>query len=166
MNDIAYKNMMDFDPFQNTIGYDKMFDRIYAHATDFNTGKSQKYPPYNIIKVSDNNFEIEMAIAGFTEDELDIMTEDGILTVRGSSIEDGTDENYIHRGIARRDFIRKFTISDTIEINGASMENGLLKIRLENIIPEHKKAKRIQISGNGNGVGSKKEPQFLTENEV
>lgn len=158
MTEKTFENMMTFDPFSNTIGYDRMFNRMNELFGEFNNFKPQKYPPYNILKKDDNTFEIEIAVAGFKEEEIEIMVDEGILTIKGSSKSDMDDSNYFHRGIASRDFIRKFSLSDTIEINGATMNHGLLTIELENVVPEHKKPKKISIGGSTN-----KEPEFLTE---
>jgi molecular chaperone IbpA len=142
-----------YDPF-TTVGFDRIFDRITRmHET---ATKATGYPPYNITKNADTVYSIEMAVAGFTESDLDITLKEGILTVKGNA-EAKEDKNYVHRGIAARSFVRTFTLADTIEITGASLENGMLIIGLENVIPEAKKEKKIAISSH------KTKPELLVE---
>lgn len=137
------------------VGFDRIFDRM--HTLNKLQPKQTNYPPYNIVKTGDNRYDVEIAVAGFEEDEISITVEDGILTVTGSSKikEDDGEFDYIHKGIATRDFTRKFTLSDTIEVRGADMHNGILSIVLENVIPEHKKPRSIAIGNT--------EAQLLTE---
>jgi molecular chaperone IbpA len=142
-----------YDPF-TTVGFDRIFDRITRmHET---TTKATGYPPYNIMRNTDTQYSIEMAVAGFTEADLDITLKEGILTVKGNA-EAKEDKNYVHRGIAARSFVRTFTLADTIEISGASLENGMLIICLENMIPEEKKERKIAISS------YKSKPELLVE---
>ena len=155
----AFNSLMDFDPHQNTIGYDRMFDRVNRMLQDINGQVNQKYPPYNIIRHEDN-VSIELAVAGFAQDDINITVTDGILTIEGSKTEKLGNDKYIHKGIGTRSFTRKFSLSDNTEIVGASMENGMLVIGLKEVVPEHKKPRQIAIT-NGNTVKSEKE--FLTE---
>lgn len=125
------------DPF--FIGFDKMIDKL-SSATP---GQSN-YPPYNIIKTEENHYELQLAIAGFSKDELEIEVKDGVLHIEGrKDIEDA--KTYLHKGISARAFRRTFTLADTIVVNGADLADGILTITLENIIPEEKKAKKIAI---------------------
>jgi len=128
----------DFDPF--AIGFDRLFERLSTIDTGSN------YPPYNIIKHDENSYVIEVAVAGFAEDELEVEVHDGILTISGSSKMDENSPTYVHRGIARRDFVRKFTLADTVEVVAAQVINGMLQVRLDNHIPEHKKPRKIPLS--------------------
>jgi len=137
---------MDFDPFHSTIGYDRMLDRINRALNDFPTHVKQKYPFYNIIRHTENETELEIAVAGFSEDDINVSVSEGILTIEGSSEDSVDPSKYLHKGIGTRSFTRKFSLSDTTEVTGARMENGLLKISLETIVPEHKKTKQIPIS--------------------
>lgn len=141
------------DPF--AVGFDRIFDRL--HTLNTLQAKQGNYPPYNIIKTGDNRYDVEIAVAGFDQDEISITVEDGVMTVTGSSKikEDDGEFDYIHKGIATRDFSRKFTLSDTIEVRGADMHNGILSIVLENVVPEHKKPRSIAIGNT--------EAQLLTE---
>tara|TARA_B110000483_G_scaffold111356_1_gene135456 strand:+ start:190 stop:639 length:450 start_codon:yes stop_codon:yes gene_type:complete len=131
-----------YDPF-TTVGFDRIFERIQAMNQPTDRG-SQKYPPYNITKESDTTYIVEMAVAGFTEDSLDIQVKEGVLTVEGK-VEDSTDKEYIHRGIAARAFTRTFTLAETVVVKDAGLENGMLRILLENVIPEEQKPKKIKI---------------------
>ena len=135
------------------VGFDRIFDRM--HTLNTVQGKQSNYPPYNIIKKGDSLYEVEIAVAGFLKSEITIELEDGVLTVTGKRepLNDGID--FIHKGIAERDFTRKFTLSDTIEVRGADLNSGILSIVLENVIPEHKKPRTIAIGDS--------EAQLLTE---
>jgi len=131
-----------YDPF-TTVGFDRIFERIQAMHQPTDRG-TQKYPPYNITKESDTTYIVEMAVAGFTDDSLDIQVKEGVLTVEGK-VEDSTDKEYIHRGIASRAFTRTFTLAETVIVKDAGLENGTLRILLENVIPEEQKPKKIKI---------------------
>ena len=129
------------------IGFDRMLDRMNAvnNTTQRNTSN---YPPYNIVKVDEDNFNIELALAGFTDKDIDITLKDGVLYVEGNQ-GDNDEKQYLHRGLSARSFRRSFTIADTIVVNGADFVNGILTISLENVIPEEKKPRKIAIN-NGN----------------
>jgi molecular chaperone IbpA len=127
------------DPF--FIGIDRVFDRMHQQ-----TPGQGNYPPYNIAKVDDDHYVIEIAVAGFTESELDVEVKDGVLFVEGKK-EDDDQTEYLHKGISARQFKRSFTLSDTIVVKGAAYNNGILTIDLENVIPEEKKPRKIKISG-------------------
>ena len=142
------------DPF--AVGFDRIFDRL--HNLNALQVKQGNYPPYNIVKRSDDIYEVEIAVSGFAEDEINIELEDGVMTVTGKKNTEESKVDYIHKGIAERDFTRKFTLSDTIEVRGADLNNGILSIVLENVIPEHKKPRTIEI-------GKDDTQQFLTESE-
>lgn len=125
------------DPF--FIGFDKMFDKLAS-----STPGQSNYPPYNIIKTEDNKYELELAIAGFSRDEIEIEVKDGVLSIEGrKDVEEG--KNYLHKGISARAFRRVFTLADTIVVKGADLADGILTVDLENIIPEEKKPKKIEI---------------------
>lgn len=121
------------------IGFDKMLNKLSA-----TTPGQTNYPPYNIIKTEENHYELQLAIAGFSKDELEIEVKDGVLHIEGrKDVEDA--KTYLHKGISARAFRRTFTLADTIVVNGADLADGILTITLENIIPEEKKAKKIAI---------------------
>ena len=125
-----------------SIGFDNLFDRLF----DIDLESSNSYPPYNISKVDDNNYVIEMALAGFNKDDIEIELSDAELTVRSKKREDSNkDVNLIHQGISHRSFNRKFTLSEEILVKNAEMKNGMLIIKLEKFIPENKKPKLINI---------------------
>ncbi len=140
-NTISSIDKHRFTPF--TVGFDELFDRLL----DLDVNTSTGYPPYNIIKSDDYNYVIEMAIAGFSKDQIEIELSDGELSVRSKN-NDKTDEenkNLIHQGISYRSFKRKFTLSDEIRVQNADLKDGMLRIKLEKLIPEHKKPKLISI---------------------
>ena len=125
-----------------SIGFDNIFDRLF----DIDLESSNSYPPYNISKVDENNYIIEMALAGFNKDDIEIELADSELTVRSKKREDSNkDVNLIHQGISHRSFNRKFTLSEEILVKNAEMKNGMLIIKLEKFIPENKKPKLISI---------------------
>ena len=125
-----------------SIGFDNLFDRLF----DMDLESSNSYPPYNISKIDDNNYVIEMALAGFNKDDIEIELADSELTVRSKKREDSNkDVNLIHQGISHRSFNRKFTLSEEILVKNAEMKNGMLIIKLEKFIPENKKPKLISI---------------------
>lgn len=132
------------DPF--FIGFDRVLDRVdRMHGT----AEQSNYPPYNIFRVDDDNYIIEIALAGFSQSEIDVEIKDGVLTVEGKKDKESEEKNYLHKGISARQFRRKFTLSDTIVVHGADFENGILTVSLENVIPEEKKPRKINI-GDGN----------------
>jgi molecular chaperone IbpA len=125
------------------------------------------YPPYNIVKVEDNKYVIEMAVAGFGKHNIDIEIQDGTLLVSGHTdvgdmVKEGLENTYLYKGISDRNFKRSFNIADTIEIKNAELFNGMLKIWLERIIPESKKPKKIEIVDPQSDKPSS-EKQFLQE---
>jgi molecular chaperone IbpA len=139
---------MDLSPFyRNTIGIDRLFDRIMGqidHASNANTN----YPPYNILKIGEETFEIQVAVAGFTQGEFEVTVNDGELVITGEKIPEATlvGTEYIHQGISARKFIRTFTLADYVEVVTAEAKDGILSIRLERKIPEAAKPKTIAIA--------------------
>ena len=125
------------------VGFDRQFDRLWDYAN--HQAESTGFPPYNIVKHTDFEFSIEMALAGLTKEDIEVEVSDGTITVK--SVWDSKAENaeVLHRGISHKKFTRKFTIADDIEVKGASFENGLLEINLERIVPDHKKPRVIKI---------------------
>jgi molecular chaperone IbpA len=127
------------------IGFDQFFnelERTFSAAT-----KQDNYPPYNIIRTSEHSFSIEVAVAGFAESELDVELRDRLLTVRGERKRDAdTEWEYLHRGISGRNFERSFPLGENVEIKAATVENGILSIYLELIVPEEAKPKKIPIA--------------------
>jgi len=128
-----------------TVGFDSMFDRLFG-ALDHpnpNPNNKQGYPPYNIRKDGETKYFIEMAVAGLSEEDLEVELKEGILSVRSPEQEDKAE--YIHRGIAKRTFERSFTLSDDVIVKGCDLNNGMLIVELEKVIPEEKRARLIPI---------------------
>ena len=126
-----------------SIGFDSMFDRLFG---DFPTASTTQkgYPPYNIRKDGDTKYFIEMAVAGLSEEDLEVELKEGLLSVRSKqSTED--ESTYVHRGIAKRTFERSWTLSDDIIVKGCDLINGMLTVELEKVIPEEKRARLIPI---------------------
>ena len=123
-----------------SIGFDRMFDNL------MNVPTASTYPPYNIVKNEDDKFTIEIAVAGFSKDEIEIEFKENILKIESKSRPEGDDEKeYLHKGISNKRFIKSFTLSDDVVVNGADMKDGILKIDMERIIPEEKKPRLIEI---------------------
>ena len=116
---------------QNGIGMDQYLDRF------FNESPQSNYPPYNLIQVNNHESKLEIALAGFTKDELKVYTEFGKLYVKGSKEESKVDGTFVHQGLAKRSFERVWTITDDTEIGSVRFENGLLTVELNKIVPEH-----------------------------
>jgi molecular chaperone IbpA len=126
-----------------SIGFDSMFDRLLGDSTQ-HVSNSQGYPPYNIRKDGDVKYFIEMAVAGLSEEDLEVELKESVLEIRSKqSTED--EANYVHRGIAKRTFERSFTLSDDIVVKGCDLTNGMLTVELEKVIPEEKRARLIPI---------------------
>lgn len=162
-----------YDPFAfsktllpTTIGFDQMFKSLEdMHRSVAKAAGG--YPPYNIKKVEENKYVIELAVAGFGKQDIELELIDGTLVVKGNTTidtltKDGINVEYLHKGIAERAFTRSFKLADTIEIKNAELLNGILKVWLENIIPDSKKPRKININD-----AADKEPsstqQFLSE---
>ena len=146
-----------FDPF--FVGFDRLFDRLASFDAK-ETLRPTTYPPYNIVKKDEYKYEIELAVAGIGSNDISIEhnPETGVLTVEGSK--GGTEDNYLHKGIAERNFVRTWTLAENVEVTGADLNDGLLKVELERIVPEAKRPKTIKI---GTKKVSKSEKQLLTE---
>lgn len=142
----------EFDKFNKFfIGADKFADRLTETANYLANSAASTYPPFNLKKTDDNVYVIEMAVAGFGKQDLEMTLEDNKLIVKGSTtvdtlVEDGVNQSFLHKGISDRPFTRSFTLADNVVINNAALVNGLLKIWLEHIIPEDKKPKKIDIT--------------------
>ena len=143
---VTNKALSLFDNFNQltpyAVGYDKMFEHLNSYVS--NNVTSTGFPPYNISKGGDLTYVIEMALAGFSKKEIEIEVADGTLTIR-STKENEESEETLHRGISYRKFNRKFTLADDIVVNEASLENGMLRIDLERIVPEEKRPRLIDI---------------------
>ncbi|MEN3974842.1 Hsp20 family protein [Emcibacter sp. SYSU 3D8] len=139
---------------RSAVGFDNLV-RMLDNATRLNGDGG--YPPYDIEKVGDDNYRVTMAVAGFGEDELDVTVKDDVLVISGRAQKAETAEDetetpqpvYLHRGIAKRAFERRFHLADTIKVTGASLENGLLHVSLVREVPEERKPRQIAINGKG-----------------
>ena len=134
-----------------TVGFDNVFDQLEYMMEDrfFEKGTVANFPPYNIVKTGENTYDVELALAGFNRKDIEVEYKENQLTVKSKKQDkpEETDEagNMIHRGISKRMFSRSFTIANDVEVKGAELKDGLLKVSLERIIPDHKKAKTIEI---------------------
>lgn len=144
------------------VGYDKIFNEASKIHDEFAKYVSN-YPPYNIRKIDENKYVIELAVAGFCRSDIEIEFVDDKLIIRGNSgnLDDSSD--YLFKGISNRAFTRTFSLNDSIEIKGAEMLNGILQIVLERIIPDHKKPKKIEIKEPESTNSSNR--QLLTEDK-
>ena len=133
-----------FDHFNNltpyAVGFDRLFDQLASSSRVTNS-----YPPYDILKDDDYNFKIEMALAGFSKKDIEVEVAENLLTIK-SVRENNQDSKNVYKGISYRKFTREFTIADDIEVKDAKLENGLLTIQLERIVPDEKKPKLIKIT--------------------
>jgi molecular chaperone IbpA len=149
-------NAYDLSPlFRSTVGFDRLSNLI---DTAFKIDeRALNYPPYNIAKLSEDEYEITMAVAGFKLSELNVTVEQNTLIVSGASAEkqDDKEKTYLHRGIANRGFERKFSLADHVKIVGATLNDGLLTLQLVREIPEESKPKRIAINDGSNIIENK-----------
>ena len=142
---VTSKALSLFDNFNQltpyAVGYDKLFDNLSRYVD--NNVSSTGFPPYNIRKEGDYHYVIEMALAGFSKEDIEIEVADGTLSIRSDKKDDASDNLY--RGISFRKFNRKFTLSDDIVVNDAALDNGMLTINLERVVPEEKKPRLIEV---------------------
>lgn len=128
------------------VGFDQMFDELLRQTAGTN---STNYPPYNVVKHSEDKFSIELAVAGFKEGDIDITVEKNQLSVKGEkAVEINNDVEYLHRGISSRNFHRTWTLADHVEVAGAEVRDGILTVQLERQVPEEQKPKKIAITFN------------------
>lgn len=150
--------LKDFDKF--FVGFDDQFNRLSKLHDDL-TKNIPNYPPYNIKKTGDNTYVIELAVAGFARQDIEIELADGKMVVKGNVQSDEESESFLFKGIAARNFTRSFALDDQVEVKDAEMINGMLKVFLERVIPEHKKPKKIEVKEKA--AASKKKQELLTE---
>ena len=140
-----------FDPFRIAkfgVGFDSVIDRLQSDFFTDSFQGTQNFPPYNIIKRDGTSYDIEMAVAGFAEEDLEIEYADNVLTVSSKDsdpFKDSKEPEYVHKGISARQFTKKFSLADDVIVNDASMKNGMLTISMEKIVPEGKKKRSIKI---------------------
>ncbi len=151
------RSAFDFAPYRrSTVGFDRLFDMLENSSF----GQAQEnYPPFDLIKLGDNDYRIELAVAGFKPEEIDITAQQNVLIVTGRKKEETESKgsDYIYRGIANRSFERRFALADHIQVTGADMKDGLLAIELVREIPEAMKPRKINIGGeadNRSAIGS------------
>src|SRR5262249_47728569 len=144
----------DLSPlFRSSVGFDrldKMFESAFRDAS-----RDVSYPPYNIARTGENAYRITMAVAGFGDNDLDNTVQEKMLTVRGQLKEQEKDVGYLHRGIAQRSFEHRFQLADHVRVVDANLDKGLLNIRLERIIPEQMKPRKVAIGGASGGGKSR-----------
>jgi molecular chaperone IbpA len=136
-----------------SVGFDSIFDRFF----DMDTTRDSGYPPYNIRKINEAQYVIEIALAGFSKDDIEVEVTEGTLTIRSKKLEDqvelNSEDSYVHKGIAKRSFLRCWTLSDDMVVGGADLKDGMLVINLEKVIPDEKKPRLINI-GSGDVIES------------
>ena len=157
------RSAFDFSPFRrSTVGFDRLFDMLESSGL----GQGQEnYPPFDLIKAGDNDYRIELAVAGFRPEEIDITAQQNVLVVSGRKSEETEEKSsdYIYRGIANRSFERRFALADHIQVRGADLKDGLLSIALRREIPEAMKPRKIDIGGSQQrgeqgAIGSDRKP--------
>lgn len=137
---------MDLTPFyRNSIGVDRLFNRI---IDQIDHASANNYPPYNIIRLSDDRFEVQVAVAGFSQGEIQIEVRDGNLVITGEKLAESQTEvyEYVHQGISARRFVRSFSLAEYVEVLDATVKDGILSVNLERRIPEAMKPKTIAIT--------------------
>jgi molecular chaperone IbpA len=140
------KNILDLNNrlYQTSyVGFDRLFDEFFRLQSS--TKNVPNYPPYNLVKDGDS-YTIEMAMAGLTDKDVDVVLEDRTLSITYEKSEEDSDEGVIHKGLAQRSFKRSFNLADDIEVQKAQLKNGLLSIRMERIVPDEKKPQKIKLS--------------------
>ena len=150
------RSAFDFAPYRrSTVGFDRLFDML----ENSNPAQGQEnYPPFDLIRLGENDYRIELAVAGFKPDEIDITAQQNVLLVTGRKKEEGgeKDNNYVYRGIATRSFERRFALADHIQVKGADMKDGLLAIELVREIPEAMKPRKISIGDQQEAIEAEK----------
>ena len=129
-----------------SVGFDDVFNH-FESMFDYDTINVSNYPPYNIVKTGDNKFDIEIALAGFNKKDINVTSENGMLTIESKKEDKSKDKDgeVLHKGISKRYFKKSFTIADDVEIKGAELKDGMLRVSMEKIVPEAKKLKTIEI---------------------
>ena len=130
-----------------SVGFDDVFDHFESMFEGPTLTLGSNYPPYNIVKTGDNKFDIEVALAGFNKKDINVTSENGMLTIESKEDDKSKDKDgeVLHKGISKRQFTRSFTLADDVVVNGAELKDGMLVIDLEKIVPEEKKPKTIKI---------------------
>ena len=127
-----------------SVGFDELFDH-FNNTLEYTVKQQTSYPPYNINKIDDLNFQVEMALAGFSKKDIEVKYADNQLTIKSVDSDDKVEKETLHRGISKRKFSRTFTLAEDMKVNGAELKDGMLLIELEKIVPEEKKPQTIDI---------------------
>lgn len=127
-----------------TVGFDRFFHDVEHLMNQAETQST--FPPHNVIKLDDNKYVVEVAVAGFKKSEISVKTVDGALEIKGEKAPESKDTQYLHKGIGTRSFVKKIQLAETVEVRGAHFVDGILSIGLENVVPESKKPKEIEIT--------------------
>ena len=141
------RSALDFAPYRrSTVGFDRLFDLLENSTLGQN---SENYPPFDLIRAGENEYRIDLAVAGFKPDEIDITAHQNVLIVSGRKADEQEDKSsdYVYRGIATRSFERRFALADHIQVRGADLKDGLLAVELVREIPEAMKPRKIEIGG-------------------
>jgi molecular chaperone IbpA len=156
LEDLEMRTNFDFAPYRrSTVGFDRLFNLLEAGARE-----DDGYPPFDILKDGEDSYRITLAVAGFRPEDIEVVAQQNLLTVTGKRADNDGRGEYLHRGIAARQFERRFQLADFVEAGDASFENGLLSIALKRVVPEAMKPRRIEISGGAtaqNRIGATKE---------
>jgi len=131
--------------YHSTLGFENLFNEVEKMLSTTELKSNTSFPPHNIVKVDEYHYVVELAVAGYSKDEIDITVDDGHLIIKGNKEDKEKEINYLHKGIGLRSFTKTLKIADTVEVRGAEYKDGILRIGLENVIPENKKPRKIQI---------------------
>lgn len=145
--------------YHTTLGFESIFDEVEKLLNSDFKNTTTSFPPHNILKLDDNHYVVELAVAGFSKDDIEVTVNDGELIIKGNKEDKAAEGEYLHRGIGLRSFTKTLRIADTVEVRGAEYKDGILKVGLENIIPDHKKPRKIEIGKELNFY----KPELLTE---
>lgn len=130
---------------RHAIGFDRMFEEL--NRSFANSRGGDNYPPHNVVQLDDTHFVVEVAVAGFAEEDLDVELKDNVLVVKGDRPKaEGEAPKYLHKGISARNFSRNFPLAENVEVRGATVKNGILSVALELVVPEEQKPKKIAIT--------------------
>jgi len=158
------RSAFDFAPYRrSTVGFDRLFDMLENSSFG---ATQENYPPFDLIKQGDNEYRIQLAVAGFQPDEIDITAQQNVLVVSGRKGEDGEEggNDFIYRGIANRSFERRFALADHIQVKAADLKDGLLAIDLVREIPEAMKPRKIAVGGGSEKIAAKQTVDAEAEN--
>lgn len=145
--------------YHTTLGFENFFGEVEKLLNSDFKPTTTTFPPHNILKLDDNHYVVELAVAGFSKEDIEVSVNDGELVIKGNKEDNPESGEYLHRGIGLRSFTKTLRIADTVEVRGAEYKDGILKVGLENIIPDHKKPRKIEIGKELNFL----KPELLNE---